>query len=85
MAEITDPAARSGQDADGVALPKLSGKENLSWRLQKTKLRLCPRSFYPSDPQFPYDHFTSTRATPFTVLVASTGLPSSVTSILRTM
>jgi len=29
MAEITDPAARSGQDADGVALPKLSGKENL--------------------------------------------------------
>ena len=36
-------------------------------------------------PQFPYDHLTSTRPTPFTVLVASTGLPSGVTSILRTM
>jgi hypothetical protein len=34
---------------------------------------------------FSPDHFTWTRATPFTVLVASTGLPSGVTSILRTM
>jgi len=33
----------------------------------------------------PDDHCTSTRATPLTVLVASTGLPSGVTSILRTM
>ena len=48
-------------------------------------LRRAAADLSGKDPvSFP-DHFTSTRATPFTVLVASTGLPSGVTSILRTM
>lgn len=62
----------------GVHYKRRVFRVGLKQTVRPNNAEIVPFSFSP-------DHFTWTRATPFTVLVASTGLPSGVTSILRTM